>query len=155
MLQRRVFRTPALVAVAGLALVLSAMPQALAAAGQPAKVVHLQISLYELREAKEDVREVKGIPDGERTKILGGIDSAVQKLKDIIVAMGGKPDYVHPKSRPNYPDFQHLRHAVKMLKEAKEQLRTEEGVPSELRQAGIQEINRCVDHLEKALDHVK
>jgi len=141
-------------ALAGLALPLVlSTPQV--QAQPPTKVVHLQISLYELREAKEDVRMVKNIPPAERTKILGSIDSAVNKVKDIILAMGFKPEYVPPQQRPNYPDYRHLRHSVKMLKEAKEQLKTEQGVPPGLRKEGVVELNKCLDHLERALDHVK
>src|SRR5580692_5144193 len=146
MLYRSLVRTPALLALAGLALVL-VLSATQAQAAQPAKVVHLQISLYELREAKEDIRQVKGIAPAERAKILGDLDSAVNKMKEIIKAMGGVPEYIAPKQRPAYDDYRFIRHSIKLLKEAKEQLKTEDGVPVGLRNEGILEMNKCLDHL--------
>jgi len=154
MLQRCLLLTSALVAVAVLGL--SALPSA-RAEEDPKKVPHLQISLYELREAKEDVRDVVGIPEKERTEILGGIDAAIDNLKKTIVACGGKPDYIKPAKRPKYSNFKHLRHSIKELKEAKEQLKTET-VPEEAKvlvEKGKLEIDKCVRHLERALDYIK
>jgi len=153
MLQRCLFQTSALVALAALALVLGAVPRT--RADEPRKLVHLQISLYELREAKQDVRNVKDIPDQLRTKILGGIDNAIDQMKKTIEAGGVKAEYIHPDDRPDYANFQHLRHAVKKMKEAKEQLKLEKGVPDDAREKGLREIDTAVDLLEKALDYVK
>jgi hypothetical protein len=119
------------------------------------KYIHLQISLYELREAKQDVRLVKGLDPNERTEILGTIEAALTQLKMTIEACGGKADYVHPTDRPDYPDFRHLRHAVKELREAKEQLKIQKDVPEDARDAGVMMINKCLRQLDRALDHVK
>jgi hypothetical protein len=123
--------------------------------GDHLKHIHLQISLYELREAKQDVRQVKGLEPAERNEILGGIDSAIDQLKRTIEACGGKAEYIHPTDRPDYPDFKHLRHAVKELKEAKEQLKIQKDVPEDARDAGVQAIDKCLRHLDRALDRVK
>jgi hypothetical protein len=151
MLNRVLFGKPMLV-LAGVALALSFAPRAQA---DPPRCVHLQISLYELREAKEDVRGLKGVPDEVRNKMLGGIDNAIAQLKAAIEAAGVKVEYIKPESRPEYPNFQHLRHAIKEMKEAKEQVRIEKEIPPDVQEKTVREISRTVDLLEKALDYVK
>jgi hypothetical protein len=140
--------------VAGVALYLFTTSSA--RADDPQAVVHLQFCLYELREAKEDVRFIKGgLEEKERVAILGGIDDAIQKLKDTIIACGGKPDYIKPSQVPERPDFRHLRHAITVMKTAREQLKIQAGVPEANRTAGLEAIDKCLRHLDAALDHVK
>jgi hypothetical protein len=120
------------------------------------KLFHLQVSLYEIREAKLDVRAIKGgIPDKFRTEVLGTLDAAADALKRCIEACGEKAKYDAPTERPDYPNFQHLRHAIKELKESKEQLRLEKGVPEDLRGDALKLIDRAIVQCEKALDYVK
>jgi hypothetical protein len=116
---------------------------------------HLQMALYELREAKEDVRELGGVPQRERIEILGQIDTAIAKLKDIIIATGGKLEYIKPAQRLEFPNFQHIRHAIAAMKTAREQLRIQEGVPEEARRTALREIDRVIRQLDDALDRVK
>jgi hypothetical protein len=155
MLQRSLFGAFGLVALAGLALTLSTGSQA--KADEPGPAVHLQISLYELREAKDDVRNVDGIPDKQRTEILGGIDSAITQMKKTIESMGAKVEYIAPAEgdRGKLTNFKHLRHAIKELKAAKEQVQSTKGLSDADRDAGTVAINKCIVHLEKALEFVK
>jgi hypothetical protein len=155
MLHRCPIRPTWLAALAGVALSLPA-PRAQAADDKPDScVIHLQICLYELREAKEDLREVKGLPEGERKEIQGGIDDAIEKLKRTVQSCGGKVEYSKPKERPNYPDFKHLRHAITSLKTAREQLKTQDGVPPDVRDEGLRVIDKCLRQLDCALDRVR
>jgi hypothetical protein len=120
------------------------------------KLYHLQISMYEIREAKQDVRAIKGgIPDKYRNELLGKLDAAADALKKCITAMGFKAEYLMPDDRPEYPNFQHLRHAIKELKESKEQLKLAKGVPDDLRADSLKLIHECITGCEKALDYVK
>jgi hypothetical protein len=122
----------------------------------PADIKHLNISLYEIREAKQDVRAIKGgIPDKYRNELLGKLDAAADALKKCITAMGFKAEYLMPDDRPEYPNFQHLRHAIKELKESKEQLKLAKGVPDDLRADSLKLIHECITGCEKALDYVK
>jgi hypothetical protein len=141
--------------LAAAALFLGTAPRARADDKPDPRVVHLQISLYELREAKEDIREVSGLPDREKLEIQGSIDNCLEVLKKTIEACGGRPDYVKPAQRPNYPNFKHLRHAITAMKTAREQLKTQEGVPDGVRADGLAAIDKTIRQLERALDHVK
>jgi hypothetical protein len=122
------------------------------------KFAHLQTALDELREAKEDVRDLKGgVTFADREKMLGALDAAVDHLKKCIEAGGEKAIYVkpHPKVYETYPDFKHLRHAHKVLKLAKEQLRMEPQIPEDLRIEAVRLLDHANEQIEKALEHVK
>jgi hypothetical protein len=122
------------------------------------KFVHIQTALNELREAKEDVRDLKGgVTFADREKMLGALDAAVDHLKKCIEAGGEKAIYVkpHPKDYETYPDFKHLRHAHKVLKLAKEQLRLEQQIPEDLRMEAVRLLDHANEQIEKALEHIK
>ena len=119
------------------------------------KLVHAQYALYELREAKEDVRKAEDLPPASRTRLLGAIDKTIGMLKEVITAAGEKPQWIPPTDKPAETAWKHLRHAVKMLKKAREQLKVETGVPEESRTKGTQQINDCINLLEGALDAIK
>jgi hypothetical protein len=155
MSNRCLIRVPVLATVAVLAWLAQGNLQPVQAQGT-GKLFHLQISLYEIREAKLDVRAIKGgIPDKYRNEVLGTLDAASDALKRCIEACGEKAKYDPPTERPDYPNFQHLRHAITSLKQAKEQLKIEPGVPEDLRSEGLKLINQAVIQCEKALDYVK
>src|ERR1700722_4140916 len=117
MLNRCRIRVPAFVAITVLAGLAVGNLEPVQAQGT-GKLFHLQISLYEIREAKLDVRAIKGgIPDKYRNEVLGTLDAAADALKRCIEACGEKAKYDPPSERPDYPNFQHLRHAIKSLKE--------------------------------------
>ena len=151
MLKMRLFQISAL---AALALVLSAAQQTRA---DDPKIAfpHLQFCIMELREAKEDIRNVKDIPDKDRVKLLGSIDACIDQMKKAIKAGGAEPVYIKPPDRDPTATFQYLRHAGKKMKEAKEQLKDEKAIPDDVKETTIKEINATRDLLEKALDHLK
>jgi hypothetical protein len=155
MSKRWLIRVPVVATAAVLAWLALGNVQPVQAQGQ-SKVFHLQISLYEIREAKLDVRAIKGgIPDKYRNEVLGALDAAADALKRCIKACGEEPKYDPPTERPDYPNFQHLRHAIKELKEAKEQLKIQQGVPDDLRSDALKLITECIVRCDKALDYVK
>jgi hypothetical protein len=149
MLKRCLIVTPALVA---LALALGTAPWA--QADEP-NVKHLQIAVYELREAKQDVRNVSNIPKGIKNELLGCLDDATDHIKKTIEAMGFKAEYLKGEDRTGLSDFQRMRHCIKELKEAREQLQIQKGVPDDLRDMGMKKINKCLRHAEEALDAIK
>jgi hypothetical protein len=118
------------------------------------KLIHLRFALYELREAKLDVRAIKGdIPDKVRNSILGKLDAGADALKKLYEeATGDKAPYDAPTERPEYKDYQHIRHAIKELKLSKEQLKIEQGLSEPLRAEALGLIDEAIGQLETALD---
>ena len=55
----------------------------------------------------------------------------------------------------NDPNYRHLRHAVRELKAAKEQLLVEKIVPVDARAKAEQDIAAAIELLEKALETAK
>jgi hypothetical protein len=117
------------------------------------KLFHLRLALYELREAKEDVRAIKGdFPDNLRNSILGKLDAAADALKKAYKATTGDDAPYDKPSKYEFTEYKHIRHAIKELKESKEQLKIEQGVPPELRDEAIGLIDQAIAQLEVALD---
>jgi len=136
---------------------MSLMTLSKARADGAGQAIHLQISLYELREAKDDIRTMRDIPDKYRNETLGVIDSAITQMKKTIEAMGAKVEYIAPAEGDRGPltNFKHIRHAIKELKAAKEQVQATKGLPDDIRDAGVESLNKCIVRLEKALEYVK
>ena len=154
MLNRCLTRLPALAAMAvlvGLALTTVQPVQA----QDKSKATHLQIALYEIREAKLDVREIKGdFPDNLRVEILGTLDATTDVLRKCIQACGIQPQYIKPPAM-DYKNDSHLRHAIRALKECKEHLKTEKIVPEDLRADALKLLTQAITQCEKALPYVK
>ena len=98
MLQRGLFGMSGLAALAGLALALGNVPRACAA--DDPTYFHLNATIFELREAKEDVRNLKGLNDNARDKTLGSIDAAIDQMKKCLGDLGVEYKYVAPKRTP-------------------------------------------------------
>ena len=122
-----------------------------------AKFEHVQVAIFELREAKQDVRDLAHYPAEKKEPLLGVIDRAIDQLKKSIEAGGGKAEYRKPDEKvyKNDPNFKHLRHAVRVLNLAKVQLASDTDVPAEAREKGLREIDKAVNDLSAALATVK
>jgi hypothetical protein len=116
---------------------------------------HLVVALFELREAKEDVRMVKGLSGEERLEILGSIDSALEQLKKTIGALNIQPDPLPPPMVPELPNVKYLRRAITATKTARDELKVQDGVPEEVRAAALKEMEKCLPKLEKALEYAR
>jgi hypothetical protein len=118
------------------------------------RFVHLQIALYELREARQDLRDLDGIPVGRRDELLGVLDAAIDRFKKTIEAAGGKPEYIKPHDGAYKDDrnHRHLRHAVRELEAAREQLMLDPTVSADARAAADRDISAAVAVIEKALE---
>jgi hypothetical protein len=154
MLQRGLFGASGLVTLAGLALALSNEPQA-RADDKDQVCFHLNNTIYELRQAKEDVRNLKGLPDADRDKLLGANDSAISEMsKCVMDVTGEKPKYIAPDKDPNpeEKDWKHLRNCLREIKEAKKELRTVKGITDDHRDAALASMDKCTELLKDALD---
>jgi hypothetical protein len=126
-----------------------------AQAQDKSKVFHLQIALDEVREAKQDVLHVKGLPDDVQKEILGTIEAAKDAVKNCILACGEKPKYNPPTNKDDGVNPMPLRNAIKELKEAQNRVKTEQGVPDHLRAEALKLIDQAMTKCDKALDAVK
>jgi hypothetical protein len=144
---------PALAAVAVLVgLVLGTLQPVLAQ--DKSKVPHLQFALYEIREAKLDVKGTQFAAD-KRTDFFEALDAAADAVKKCIKACGEKPTYDPPTKRPDYPNLLHLRHAITELKQAREELKTLKDVAEDVRSDGLKLIDQAITQLDTALAYVK
>ncbi len=147
--QRGLFRASGLAVLAGLALGVSSAPRA-QAADEPC--IHLKAAMYELREAKGDVRALTGLTDDQRSKTLGAIDSAIQAMKQCARDLDLGP--VDPL--PIYPpgDDKPIREIIREMKAAKEELKAAKNVTDEHRDAAIAAMDKSAESL-RALDPAK
>ena len=136
------------------AFAVNAVPRAQA---ETAKSIHLQIALYELREAKEDVRKLTGVPEKYQTKMLGVIDGTITTLKKAIEETGEKVAYIPPDKdgRKDLKNWKLLRHAIKELKSSKEKLKNTTVISETTRVKVLKEMTNCIEVLDKALDYQK
>jgi hypothetical protein len=154
MLQRVLFRTSGLVALAGLALGLSSAPRA-QAADDPA-AFRLRITVYELRNAKEDVRGLKGLEDNAKEKTLGAVDNAIDQMKKCAKDAGIDLAYDAPKDKDkaaDIKDYHNLRDALREVKAAKGDLRSLK-CTDEHRDAALAAMDKAEELLKDALDVV-
>ena len=96
---------------------------------------HLNATIYELREAKEELRNLKGLKEDIRDKAIGAIDAAIDQTKKCFADLGLEYKYKAPEKSP-YPPGEtnkHVRHALRELREAKEELKAVRGVTDEHR----------------------
>jgi len=123
MSHRRLFGTPALVAL-GAALGVVA-PQAARADEGP--YPHLVHAMYEMREAKNELKEERFSRARERT--IRDLEAAIDEVESAL--KGAKIEWKYdgpdkPKEYyKEYKDFPHLRHAVRELREARKELEGE------------------------------
>ncbi len=150
--QRGLIGKPALAALAGLALTLGNVPRAQAGDNDPVGV-HLCRALYELRDAKEDVRSLKGLDDDTRIKTLGAVDDAISLLKKCLADIGFQPGYIPPDFDDYRPgeETAHLGRVIRCMKQAKEDLRTAKNVPAEDRDATIAALDKAAERIQAVL----
>jgi len=135
------------------AFAVNAVPQAQAA--DTPKSIHMQIALYELREAKKDVRDLTGVPEKYQTKMLGAIDLTITTLKKAIEETGEKVTWIPPSDRPKMANWKLLRHAIKEVKGAKTKLKNTTVVAEATREKVLKDMTTCIEVLDKALDYQK
>jgi hypothetical protein len=150
MLRRCLLQKPVLVALVVLAM--NVAPQARA---EEHPLFHLDYAAYEVREAKEDVRFLKDYPAGRKKELLGALEDTLTTLKAAYKEATGKDLPWHKPDPGDHKNWRHLRNAVKMLKQSKDQIKKEKGLSVATQDKVIKKMKSCIDLLEKALDHVK
>ena len=103
------------------------------------------------------MRNLKGIDDAFRDKMLGSIDNGIDQMKKCLGDLGVAVKYVPPDKSPYNADenYKHLRHAVREIKEAKEELRSVKGVTDEHRDAALAAMDKASELIKDALDKAK
>jgi hypothetical protein len=149
MLSRRLVALPALAVLLGLGLTLGAPAQARAAD----RFRHLMATLYELKEARKEVKDASHDFGGHRKEALEAIDAAIEQVERCFkFARIDVADVKPPKY--DYPNHPHLRHAIVELKEAKEELKDAKEF-GEHREKAERDIDFAIKQLEKAAEFAK
>jgi hypothetical protein len=148
------FGVPAWVALAAVVSPVTFVSQVRA---DDAKYFHLNATVFELREAKEEIRGLKGVKEGLREKALGAIDNAISHTKQCLDDLGVPYKYVPPEKEP-YPageDHKHLRHALRQIKQGKEELRAVKGIMSDHRDAALAAMDKASEVIKDLVDSLK
>ena len=98
----------------------------LAGAGQAQapKYHHLHHALWELRDARVELKEAKHDFGGHREKALRAVDGAIRQLDLCIKFVGGKvPARIDAGVYKKYAKHPHIHHAVVELRAARRQLK--------------------------------
>jgi hypothetical protein len=114
--------------------------------------------IFELREGKEEVRSLKGIEEPLREKALGAIDAAITEVKKCMEDVHCVYKYKAPDKSPYPPedkDNKHIRHALREVRHAKDDLRTVKGVTELHRDATLAAMDKAAEVLKDALDAAK
>src|SRR5262249_25685257 len=106
-------------AFAGLTLLGVAVPRA--AADYP----RMHAALYEMREARTQLKEAKHDVAGHRAGAVEALDAAITQVENALKAVGENVKGVAPArdAYKEYANYPHIRHAVVEAKEARAELK--------------------------------
>ncbi len=119
---------------------------------------HARRLVYELRESKEEVRNLIGLGDAFKDRTLGALDEAISQLKTCFKDVWGDFPYIKPVDPDDYPpgeDHKHMRRALREMKAAIDELKTAKGVTDEHRDDAITALDKAAESLRAALDPAK
>jgi hypothetical protein len=154
MLHHRLFGMAALGVIAGLAMFFSATS---AVQAQERAYPHLYAAIYEMREAKAELKEERF--NRFRERAVKDLDAAIDETEKALKAAKIEYKYEPPKNAKEYykayKDYPHLRHAVvelrEALKEVKEEKRHDFGGA---RDHTIKALETAIERVEEALKGV-
>lgn len=130
-----------------------------AKAQDQAAYAHLLSAVYEMREAKTELREEKKHDfGGWRDKAVRDLDIAIEQTEKALRAVKVELKYRAPEGKVygSYKNYPHLRHAVVELREAMRELKEEKRHDfGGERDRAIREIDIAIDRLEAAINAVK
>jgi hypothetical protein len=135
------------------ALLALAAPAALTCTAQDPKHHHIHHAIYELREARVELKEAKHDFGGHREKALKATDAAVEQLELALKGAGDpfkapKPNPEHYKKYEHHP---HIHRAIYDLKEAKTQLKEAKHDFGGHREKALKDTDYAIEQLELAL----
>jgi hypothetical protein len=115
----------------------------------------LHRAVYELREARTELKESAHDFGGHREKALHAVDAAIGQIDKALVGAGDTVKGFRPKGDSDgfkkYKDHPHIRHALHELREAKGALENAKHDFGGHREQAIKDINIAMVQLEEVL----
>ena len=117
-------------------------------------------ALWELRDARHELKEAKHDFGGHREKALHAVNDAIKQLDLILLYKGdnvkGVPTRGDLKEEyKKYKHHPHMHHAVHELKHAHHQLKETKHNFDGHKEAAMHDIHKAIEQIELALKHHK
>jgi hypothetical protein len=124
-----------------------------ALAGGKVKHPRLHHALYELREARRELKTAAHDFGGHRVKALKATDAAIRQIELCLKAVGeGTEGLAYgPRVYKKYGDHPHIRHALGELREARTALQNAPRDFKGHRKDAIRAVDRAIEQLQLAL----
>jgi L-lactate utilization protein LutB len=117
----------------------------------------LHAALYEMRQARTELKDARHDFGGHRAKALEALDEAISQIEKALKAVGddGKGKDPGKDAYKGYANCPHIRHAVVEAKEAKAELKAAAHDYKGHREKAVEALDAVVDQLGKALKFAK
>jgi hypothetical protein len=120
---------------------------------RPEEYPRVHVALFEMREAVTELKSASHDFGGHRAKAQAALEEAVSQVEKALQAVGqgvrgSEPGKVVYKSYANHP---HIRHALAVTKEARDELKAAPHDFKGHREKAIQALNAATEQLELAL----
>ena len=118
----------------------------------------LHTALYELRAARQEIKDTKMDFGGHRAKALRAVDDAITSLKTILRVKSDDAIRRVDRKREFYrrfKDFPRLRQAVRDLRDARKELKESKTDFGGLKKRALGDIDRAVEQIDLALSKVR
>ncbi len=115
-------------------------------------------ALYELREARVDLKEASHNFGGHREKALLAVDAAINQIETCLKAVGDevKPFKGHPAEvYKKYDNHPHIHHAVVELKASRAELHEASHNYGGHKEKAIKDVDYAIEELEHCLKFPK
>jgi hypothetical protein len=118
---------------------------------------HIHHALYELKEARGELKDANHDFGGHREEALKAVDAAIRQLDEAL--MGAKDPFgsfkVDKDIYKKYDNHPHIRHSIVELKEARTQLKDAKHDFGGHREQALKDVDYAIEQLEICLKHVK
>jgi hypothetical protein len=118
---------------------------------------HLHHALYEMREARTELKEAAHDFGGHRVKALAALDTAIKQLD--VALKGAGDDYRSADPGRDvyrrYANHPHIRHALVEIKAARTELQEAKHNFGGHRRQAVLALDAAIEQLEKALKYAR
>ncbi len=117
----------------------------------------LHAALFEMREARVELKEAKHDFGGHRAKALEALDEAINQIDKALKAVGDNIKSVSPgkDTYKGYANHPHIRHAVVEAKEARAELKNASHDYKGHREKAVLALDGVIEQLNKAIKFAK
>jgi hypothetical protein len=116
----------------------------------------LHHAIYEMREAKQELKLAKGDFGGHRDKAITALDAAIVQTEKALTAVGDPYKTFTPgKIYSKYKDYPHLRHAVVEMREAHRELKEAKGDFGGHRDKALKDLDFAIVQVEDCIKNIK